>query len=326
MTRKKEILFGVSSLLIILFAYFGFKFLKGNNLLSSDHSYYLEFDQIQNLQSSSRIKFSGLNIGKIIYIKLNPKNRQIKLKVNISNDIEIPNDSYLMIKDGGLIEAPHLELNFGKSTTFYKNGDLIEGRYETSVTEILKAKAPVLTESLTNTLTSSDSLLLSMQAIINDKNSQLLHLSLKNIERLSAEMAKLGVTMNQAFGEKEQNLKTTAKNLSHITSNLSKLTDSLAQRHWQNTFAQLDTISHELQHITAKLNRTDNTLGKMLNEDTLYHTINGTMQEARELMYDIKMNPERYLDFSIFSSDREPYKKPKKQPDSTPNQVSAIQH
>jgi len=324
MVKRKEILFGIAGLLILACTYFGFKFLKGNNLLSTDYSYYLEYDNIQNLKSSSRVKFSGLTIGKIVYIKLNKKNRRIQIKINVSNDIEIPDDSYLMIMDGGLIEAPHLELNFGKSTTFYKNGDLIDGRYNTPMLETLKQSVNPLTQNITKTLKSSDSVLNTFLSIANQKNTLLLNNTLTHINTITAQLASLSKTMNLAFSSKEKNLISTANNLKQITANLTKMTDSLVQNHWQHTIAHLDTLSRELTNITRKLNDSTSTLGKFFNEDLLYNEIKATTQEARELMYDLKMNPERYLDFSLFGGDREPYKQPKKTQSSKPETVTSI--
>ena len=52
--------------------------------------------------------------------------------------------------------------------------------------------------------------------------------------------------------------------------------------------------------MTDKFNRTDNTLGLLLNDSTLYNNLNRTTYNAASLLEDLKSHPKRYVHFSLF--------------------------
>jgi phospholipid/cholesterol/gamma-HCH transport system substrate-binding protein len=52
--------------------------------------------------------------------------------------------------------------------------------------------------------------------------------------------------------------------------------------------------------MTKQLNDTTNSLGLLLNDRALYEHLDSTMQNASNLLRDIKEHPKRYVHFSVF--------------------------
>ena len=62
----------------------------------------------------------------------------------------------------------------------------------------------------------------------------------------------------------------------------------------------LDSTISNLNNITNKLNQGEGTLGKLIYDDGLFKNLDNATKNLEELIEDIKLNPKRYVHFSIF--------------------------
>jgi phospholipid/cholesterol/gamma-HCH transport system substrate-binding protein len=66
------------------------------------------------------------------------------------------------------------------------------------------------------------------------------------------------------------------------------------------TLHRVDNTLQNLDRTTAQLQSKDNSLGLLLNDRSLYNHLDSTFINASNLLYDLKMNPKRYVSFSVF--------------------------
>ena len=57
--------------------------------------------------------------------------------------------------------------------------------------------------------------------------------------------------------------------------------------------------------MTAAINSRQGTLGLLLHDTSLYDNLNSTMEDADALMQDLRLNPKRYVHFSVFGKKAE---------------------
>jgi len=81
---SKELKTGIAAVLILCLGYWGFNFLKGQNLLEpASRVFYIEYDNIQGLNKTSTVSINGLQVGKVTEINFNSdikKKREISCK------------------------------------------------------------------------------------------------------------------------------------------------------------------------------------------------------------------------------------------------------
>ena len=58
---------------------------------------------------------------------------------------------------------------------------------------------------------------------------------------------------------------------------------------------RFDKTSKDIDKIMNNIEQRNNTLGKLLNEDSLYVNINGVALDLRDLIKDVKENPAKYM-------------------------------
>ena len=88
--------------------------------------------------------------------------------------------------------------------------------------------------------------------------------------------------------------------LNTVGDNVITLTENINQLNLQATMSKVDTTLNYVQLMTEKMNRTDNSLGLLLNDSALYNNLSNTAGSANNLLIDLKANPKRYVHFSLF--------------------------
>ena len=63
--------------------------------------------------------------------------------------------------------------------------------------------------------------------------------------------------------------------------------------------------SNNVNNMIAQMQNPQGTLGKFMNDPTLYNNLSETANSANELMKDLKARPKRYVHFSVFGKKEE---------------------
>ena len=79
MNYSKELKVGLTALVSLVTLYFGFNYLKGLNLFSAEHKYYVVYPSTVELTASSPVTVNGFEVGKVGRMRLDPGKRIILL-------------------------------------------------------------------------------------------------------------------------------------------------------------------------------------------------------------------------------------------------------
>ena len=78
------------------------------------------------------------------------------------------------------------------------------------------------------------------------------------------------------------------------------ISNSISEVDLNLILTNLDSTISNLNKITNKLNQGEGTAGKLLYDDGLFKNLDDATKNLEELIEDIKLNPKRYVHFSIF--------------------------
>ena len=85
----------------------------------------LLFGSSAGLKKGDDVKISGINVGKITNLNLDPSDYNAKIHIKLNNDIKIPEDSQARITSSSLLGGNFLDIIPGSSETFLKPDDII---------------------------------------------------------------------------------------------------------------------------------------------------------------------------------------------------------
>ena len=97
-------------------------------------------------------------------------------------------------------------------------------------------------------------------------------------------------------------------NATTASNNLVSLTDSLNNANLKVTIKKLETTLNNFNGILASLEKGEGSMGKLLKDDGLYKNLEGATKEMEELLKEMKLNPKRFVHFSLFGKKPKEYK------------------
>ena len=272
--------------------FYTIKFLQGINPFSVSDTYYINFANAKALAKSSPVYADGYNIGIVsdISYDFEHPSRGVVVQISVNHGMRIPVGTVAVL-DEAMLGGCTLNLRMGNSPVErFAEGDTIPSEAASG----LMATAAQLVPKLEQTLARVDTLLEALNTLATDPN---LKAVLANANSMSANLDKSSQQLNkllandvpammQTFDKAGQNVATLAENFSQIDVN--------------STLAHADSTLAGLQTVTQRLNSTDNSIGLLLNDTTLYGQLNRTVGGAAALVEDLKAHPKRYVHFSVF--------------------------
>jgi phospholipid/cholesterol/gamma-HCH transport system substrate-binding protein len=95
-----------------------------------------------------------------------------------------------------------------------------------------------------------------------------------------------------------------------MSSNFNKISDSLNKADLGKTVRNLNQTLAKVDGLMSNLNSGKGTAGKLLNDDALYNNLAKTSKELELLLQDVRLNPTRYVNVSVFGKKNKPYVAP----------------
>lgn len=305
---------GILTVLAIVLLVFGFNLLKGKSLFSSNKTIYAVYKQVNGLQPSNAVQVNGLTVGNVTSLEvLDQSAGKILVTLTITKKIEIPRNSVARITSD-LLGTKAVQLDFGNANEYLKNKDTVYAAVDGSITDALKEQLNPLVKKLETTLSSVDSVLLTVNSIfdtttkgnLRDAIGDFAH-TMQNFNRTSASLSNMmdpnkgnvQATLNN-LASVTGNLKNNNEKISNILGNAEKATKTLTNGELEATLAQLQQAATNLNQVVAKVNSTDGTLGLLMNDKKVYNNLQNSLNSLNKLLEDLRVNPKRYVHFSLF--------------------------
>lgn len=315
MKLSREIRVGILVTAGIVLLYFGLNFLKGKNLFSSSKSYYAVFEDVDQLMASAPVQVSGFKVGIVDEVKfLTVGSRKILVKFLISEDnLSIPaNTEAHIVSD--LLGTRTLELVLGNSPEKAQPGDTLVSIIERGITDEIKSALMPLKSKIESLAGSVDSVVTGLNSVLNKKTQDgLVHsfesvnASILRFEHTVTEFDLLVTNergkLSRIFTHVEsitENLKNNNEQLSHVFANLDKITDDVAKSNVKKTMEDLQVSMQGLRSMMDKAEKGEGSFGKLMNDDSLYVHLDASSKNLSLLLEDMKSNPKRYVQFSVF--------------------------
>ncbi len=288
-TKEVKIALAVIMSLVVLYA--GIQFLKGVNVLKPANHYYVTFSNVQDLMISSPVTVDGFKVGLVHEMDYSYQpDGKITVMLNLDKELNIPKGSKIALSHsllGGAAVA--IELNPYVSE-YYESGDMIEGVVEADLMSSVSGMVPQITALMPKL----DSILVGIQTLVNDPA---LAVAVKRIDGITADLESSVKSLDKVM---KNDVPTLLNNVNAVVYNIDTLATTINAMPLASTMQSVDSIAYNLAVTTTQLNSTNNTLGLLLNDRYIYDRLTGTVSSLDSLLIDLRMNPKRYVHFSLF--------------------------
>ncbi len=322
MKISKEIVTAIITLLAIGLLVAGVNFLKGNSFFGGDEVYYAYFQNSGGVTPATSVYVNGVDVGKVLTVEYLPGSKdsmkQVKITFNISvEELKFPVGS--TVEAGGidlLSKGLTVHIPTDISKGMYKPGATLPGFVSTDITTTLKAYADPLSTKLNAALASIDNMVNNVSAFWDTTATSELEGSLKEIKiairrfgnaaeeielLVESEKIKLGRILTNVE-EITVNLKRSNDAVKKIVGNVGAITDDLVSADFKGTINNAKETIKTINDVLSVAKNGEGTLGKLLDDGTLYNELVKSNKELQNLVNDIQIHPERYIHFSVLGS------------------------
>lgn len=313
---------GILMVVSITILIWGLSYLKGNDVFEKSDDYHVIYNRIDGLSESNEVLLSGYKIGQVKNIQFLPDHSgKLLVTFSIDSSIKLPVNTVAQIVSSDLMGTRVIKINLGNGQEFYANNDTIPGDVESDLKEQVSMQVLPIKNKAEELLGTLDSAITVLTVIFNEdarknlsESFENINQTIYNIEKTTADLQEIVSAEKENVGKIIANLDTistvlnnSTQNFENTLSNLSTLSDTLARLPLSPLVKNILHTTEQINEILAQLEGTDNTAGLLLNDDKLYESMNLLSENINLLMTDIRVNPERYLNFSALDLGRKVY-------------------
>jgi phospholipid/cholesterol/gamma-HCH transport system substrate-binding protein len=320
---------GILAVVAIAILVWGYKFLKGQNLLTTSQIIYVEYDQADMLSVSSPVLINGFQVGVIADMYLKPEDMQTIITVlDIERGVKIPKTTVAELISTDITGGKGINLSFDKPCSgedCAKSGDYLKGdtkgilqsmipqeeldRYLNQLASTVGAVYDTLNQRLVDpnavgigksyqdfaaTLSSLNATTARIDAMLS-KSSGSIEKSIKNVEALTSNLNDNMASVDSILN----NTVTLTAQLKEI--DLKKTIDGTAENANDAIVklkGTLENADKALAEVTALLNGIkagDGTVGKLFTDDGLYFKLTQASEQLEKFLLDFETHPYRYM-------------------------------
>lgn len=310
MKVSREIKTAVLVLMSILLFIWGYNFLKGKNLFDNNNKLYVIYENVAGLAPSAPVTLNGLTIGKVNSITINPDGKLL-VELHITTDFPISKSSIAEIYDSGLVGGRQIAI---KPNLLDKNytvsGDYLQASSKLGLTDALAQQLEPLQAKIQQLLENADVLFSNVNDILDTQTRQNLKNSIASLNTTLSEFSVASKSINELLAENKSKLNSTLKNVDKVSGNFATISDSLAKANLGQTVKNLEKTLAKVDKIMSELEQGNGTMGKLIKDETMYTNFAKTSKELELLLQDLRLNPTRYVNVSLFGKKNKPYVPP----------------
>lgn len=300
---------GVLGVTAVLLVIFGYNYLKGENLFDQSRNFYVVYDNVKGLSQSSEITINGLRVGTVSDIKFLNNSGKVLVTLSIDNDFKFSKKSIAKIYGGDFIGGKSMAIvpNYSVSE-MAQTGDTLTGRVEEGLVELVNEKLTPLQEKMENALVKIDTMLTSINQVFDYETRESLKSSVVHLDQALVSFRNTTEEANMLVKDNKDKFSETLNNFNKTSENFVSISDTLANSNIKESIANLSKTLDNLNSLAQDLEQGEGTMGKFLRDDQLYDNLEASTKELEELLEDMKLNPKRYVHFSIFGKKNKAYK------------------
>jgi len=288
--------------------FIGFNYLKSNDVFVRDNIFYAVYDNAEGLMVGTPVTIQGFQVGTIDEVLLLAGNKDIAVRFRVKKKYEFSKNSIARIYEAGLLGGKSLAVDPQfDGADFAKSGDTLQSAIAPGLSELVNDKLTPLQEKIESMIMHADSVLIAFNAIL-DADAQLqLKSSFENLNASISNFRSIGETLDSALSE-NGTLHKTFGNLASLSADLSVVSSSLKESNLDKTFEDLGHVVGNLSQILDRMEEGEGSLGKLITKDDLHQSLEQTNAQIQLLLEDMRLNPKRYVHFSLFGKKQVKYK------------------
>ena len=282
-------------------------YLKSNDIFVSDRSFFAIYEDVEGVSTGTPVTISGFNVGSVQDISFYGDDAKLLLKFRVENDFEFSSNSIAQIYETGLIGGKALAIIPVNGKNLAISGDTLQSDIAPGLTELVNDKLSPLQEKIESMVVSADSLLIAVNSVFDIETKQNLTSSIENFSATIQSAKKSVVVLEEVLGNNENRLNSIILNADQSFKNLSNLSENFDEL--DLVIENLSKSSTNIHSITSEIKTGNGLVNKVVYDEMFVESLDQISSNINLLLEDLRMNPKRYVHFSLFGKKNKTYSK-----------------
>ena len=282
-------------------------YLKSNDIFVSDRSFFAIYEDVEGVSTGTPVTISGFNVGSVQDISFYGDDAKLLLKFRVENDFEFSSNSIAQIYETGLIGGKALAIIPVNGKNLAISGDTLQSDIAPGLTELVNDKLSPLQEKIESMVVSADSLLIAVNSVFDIETKQNLTSSIENFSATIQSAKKSVDVLEEVLGNNENRLNSIILNADQSFKNLSNLSENFDEL--DLVIENLSKSSTNINSITSEIKAGNGLVNKVVYDEMFVESLDQISSNINLLLEDLRMNPKRYVHFSLFGKKNKTYSK-----------------
>ena len=300
---KKELKIGILALAVLAATFLVINFLRGKDLLNREYELVSFFDDVQGLMPSSAVYIKGYKAGTVSEVSYDKEKSGFDVVCVVSRDFAVPADSRMTIYSADLMGGKAIRIDPGQSANMAGDGDYLTPAVSPDMLSSIAAGIEPLISKGSDVLTNLDNALTNLNLTLSEENRVALGNIMKNLDKAVAEIESIAGTIEGRTSDLDafiSDLATLSSSLDSIVAKADSTVSDINDISSQVAAADLAGVVTSLNSLLDKMQSSDGTIGKLINDDTVYKSVDSLVTNISRLVGKIEENPKKYLRISVF--------------------------
>jgi len=306
---SKEIKTAILVISGILLFIFIFNYLKGENVFDSSKKISAIYENVEGLAPSAAVTINGHTIGKVQSIEFKGDGSGLlRVTMLISDDFPFSVNSEAQLYEAGLIGGKAIAIipSFD-SSALVQSGDVLRSKVKPGLTDLVNQRLTPLQEKIEKMMVSADQLLINLNEVFDVQSKENIKLSIAELSTTISSFKTTSESLNSLVEDNKPAIGETILNFSKISKDLSSVSESLSESDIDLIMLDLKSTISSFDLLLKNIENGDGSFGKFIKDDRLYVNLQGATKQLEELLNDMKLNPKRYVHFSLFGKKAQHY-------------------
>ena len=289
----------------------GFNFLKSSALFDNSKTFYAVYDDVSGLTPGTSVDINGLSVGSVKDIRFLDGRGNLVVTFTVSKDFVFSENSEVEVYDTGIIGGKNLRIiPVFDGSEAAASGDTLVSTMKPGITELVTQRLTPLQEKLESLLNSADTVLVGMDDVMDEESKENLRKGISHFDDVMANLNSVTRNLDRFLTRNEQSLNRSLAEVEKITQNLSGVSAELANADVGQTVKSLQSTIANLNGMITKMQTGDGSMANLINDKELYTNLSAASDQLNLLLEDMRLNPKRYVHFSVFGKKNKDYEGP----------------
>lgn len=267
------------------------------------------YDNVEGLVPSAAVTINGHKIGKVQDITFTEDGSgKLEVLMLIDSNFKFSKNSTAELYESGLIGGKAIAIVPAKDgAENVISGDVLRSEIKPGLTDLVNQRLTPLQQKIEKVMESTDVLLANINSVFDEKTKSNIRGSFSQLEQTIASFESTSNALNALLQDNKTSITTTLDNFSDISENLSEVSSNLAEADLKQTINGLQSTISNFDQLLKNIEKGEGSIGKLMKDEGLYNNLEGALGQMEALLEDMKLNPKRYVHFSLFGKKPKPY-------------------